>query len=63
VHMERSAVNKNRCIALKGWDRLCVHAKHCQGSLGIEWDIEKLLSSGSTYHIFDLCWFVVVLWS
>ena len=43
MHMERSAVNKNRCIALKDWDRLCVHARHHQtggqGSLGIEWDI------------------------
>ena len=39
MHMERSAVNKNRCIALKDWDRLCVHAKHHQtGGLETEWD-------------------------
>ena len=30
MHMERSAVNKNRCIALKDCDRLCVHAKYHQ---------------------------------
>ena len=61
MYMERSAVDKNRCTALKDWERLCVHAKHCQTggqeSLGMEWDMEKLLglvASGS--HLpFDLC--------
>ena len=51
MYMERSAVDKNRYTALKDWERLCVHAKHCQtggqGSLGMEWDMEKLLKSGS----------------
>ena len=49
--MERSAVNKNRRTALKEWETLCVHAKHHQTegqrSAGIEWDMEKLLRSGS----------------
>ena len=44
-------MNKNRHIALKEWERLCVHAKHHQtrgqGSPAIEWDMEKLLRSGS----------------
>ena len=50
MHMERSAVDKNRCIALKDWGRLCVHAKRRQtggqGSLGLS----GVLRSGRTYH-------------
>ena len=44
MYIKRSAVNENRCIALKEWERLCMHAKHHQangqGSLAIELDIE-----------------------
>ena len=44
-------MNKNRYIALKEWERLCVHTKHCQirgqGSFAMEWDIEKFLKFGS----------------
>ena len=51
MYMEKSAVNKNRCIVLKEWERLCVPAEHCQtgdqGSLAIKWDVKKLLRSGS----------------
>ena len=59
MHMERSAVNKNRCITLKDWDRLRVHAKYYQiggqKSLGVEWVhipvyIEKLSTCHSTYY-------------
>ena len=43
-------MNKNRHIALKEWERLCVHGKHRQtggqGSLAME-DTEKVLMSGS----------------
>ena len=65
MYMERSAVDKNRCTALKDWERLCVHAKHHQtgdqGSLGMEWDMEKLGLVVSGFHLpFDLCWSVVV---
>ena len=68
MYMERSAVDKSRRTALKDWERLCVHAKHCQtggqGSLGMEWDMEKLLRPGiaTGFHLpFDLYWSVVVL--
>ena len=54
MHMERSAVNKNRCIALKDWDRMHIHAKHrqtgSQGSLGIEWDQEPSSVIGIYYY-------------
>ena len=44
-------MNKNRRIALKEWERLCVHAKYRQtegqGSLAMERDMEKV--SPSTY--------------
>ena len=41
MYMERSVMNKKRCIALKEWERLYVHVKHCQTggqkSLAIEY--------------------------
>ena len=64
MHMERSAVNKNRCIALKDWDRLCARENivrlEVRGHLGfstyVGYHINTLNCSGHLPLNFDLLW-------